>query len=119
MLTALCGRALIVEPQFFWPDRLTAFHLRYCTPSQRETYASQPENPEARALVHRLRRGLAEALDAVGGTHFQIGRYYGFLAGLTPAARDTLAGLKALLDPASCMNPGALGLADGDDTPST
>ncbi|MFZ4532282.1 MAG: FAD-binding oxidoreductase, partial [Alsobacter sp.] len=119
MLTALCGRAMIVEPQFFWPDRLTPFHLRYCTAQQRETYATRPENPEARALVHRLRLALAEALDAVGGTHFQIGRYYGFLAGLTPAARDTLARLKDLLDPTSCMNPGALGLADGDDTPST
>ena len=119
MLTALCGQAMIVEPQFFWPDRLTPFHLRYCTAQQRETYATRPENPEARALVHRLRLALAEALDAVGGTHFQIGRYYGYLAGLTPAARDTLAGLKALLDPASCMNPGALGLADGGDTPST
>lgn len=119
MLTALCGRAMIVEPQFFWRDALTPFHLRHVTAQQRQAHADQKANPEARALVHRLRRILAEALDAAGGTHFQLGRYYGFLPGLTSAAADALTAIKRLIDPSSIMNPGALGLARGPDSPST
>jgi D-lactate dehydrogenase (cytochrome) len=118
MLTALCGRAMIVEPQFFWPDALTPFHLRHVTPQQLEAYAAQAANPQARALVHHLRRALAEAFDAAGGTHFQLGKYYGFLPGLTTEAARTLSGIKGLLDPSSTMNPGTLGFARGDDTPS-
>jgi D-lactate dehydrogenase (cytochrome) len=117
-LTALCGRAMIIEPQFFWRDALTPFHLHHVTPQQRDAHAGQKADPEARALVHRLRRTLAEALDAAGGTHFQLGKYYGFLGGLAPEAAHALSGIKRLLDPASLMNPGALGLAPGDDTPS-
>ncbi len=119
MLTALCGRAMIVEPQFFWRDALTPFHLRHVTAQQRQAHAGQTANPEARALVHRLRRVLAEALDAAGGTHFQLGKYYGFLPGLTSGAADALTAIKRLIDPSSIMNPGALGLARGPDSPST
>ncbi len=119
MLTALCGRAMIVEPQFFWRDALSPFHLRYVTAQQREAYAGQAANPEARALVHRLRQALAEALDAAGGTHFQLGKYYGFLPGLSSEAADALSAIKRLIDPSSIMNPGALGLGHGPDSPST
>ena len=118
MLTALCGRAMIVEPQFFWRDALTPFHLRHVTAQQREAHAGQKPNPEARACVHRLRRALAEALDAAGGTHFQLGKYYGFQTSLSPGAADTLSAIKRLLDPSSIMNPGALGLGRSDDIPS-
>ncbi len=118
MLTALCGRAVIIEPQFFWHDALTPFHLRHVTAQQREAHAGRKARPEARSLVHRLRHALADALDSTGGTHFQLGKYYGFLGSLSPEAADGLSRIKQLLDPSSIMNPGALGLARGDDTPS-
>jgi len=118
MLTALCGRGLIVEPQFFWRDALTPFHLRHVTAQQREAHAGQKANPEARHCVHRLRRALAEALDAAGGTHFQLGKYYSFLPSLSPEAALALSAIKRLVDPSSIMNPGALGLARGGAIPS-
>ena len=54
---------------------------------------------------------MAAALDALGGTHFQIGRYYDYRTGLEPPADGALIGLKSAFDPTFCMNPGALGLA--------
>jgi D-lactate dehydrogenase (cytochrome) len=118
MLTALVDRALLIEPQFFWRDALTPFHLRHVTPSQREAFADRAVDPVARALVHRLRHAVASAVDAAGGTHFQLGKYYAYQDQLTPVARTTLLGLKRLFDPESRMNPGALGLGQADDETS-
>jgi FAD/FMN-containing dehydrogenase len=116
LLTVLVGRAFLIEPQFFWRDALSPFHQRHVTPAQREAHGAQAAAPAARALVHDLREKLAGALDALGGAHFQIGKYYDYEGGLLPASAAALSDLKALLDPTFCMNPGALGLSRGGDT---
>ena len=111
MLTALVDRAFLIEPQFFWRDELGPFLHRHVTPAQLQSFGAQAADPQARALVHSLRERMAAALDALGGAHFQIGRYYHYRTGLEPAADEALIGLKSAFDPTFCMNPGALGLA--------
>ena len=50
-LTTMIGARLLLEPQFFWPDALSPFHLRAVTDAQRTQYADRPPDEEARARV--------------------------------------------------------------------
>ena len=106
VLTVLSGRNIVVEPQMFWPDRLSPFHLGAAQPDQIKAYRDRPANPAARALAFALRDELAAALDAAGARHYQIGRFY-----RPPAeAAAAIAALRRRLDPAGLVNPGVLGL---------
>ena len=109
-LTTMVGDRLLLEPQFFWPDALSPFHLRAVTDGQRAQFADRPANEEARARVHALRAGLVEALAAHGATHYQIGTYYPYLERLDPGQRALVESIKRTLDPKNLMSPGALGL---------
>ena len=109
-LTTMVGDRLLLEPQFFWPDALSPFHLRAVTQGQRARFADRPANEAARALVHRLRAALVDALAAHGATHYQIGTYYPYLERLDPGQRALIEAVKRTLDPKNQMNPGALGL---------
>jgi FAD/FMN-containing dehydrogenase len=71
--------------------------------------AADPAAPPAPQIVE-LRAALAQALDAVGGVHLQVGRYYSYASRLQPPARELLQSIKRQLDPAGISNPGALGL---------
>ncbi|MCY3831268.1 MAG: FAD-binding oxidoreductase [Rhodospirillaceae bacterium] len=108
VLTVLAPRCVLVEPQFFWPDRLSPFHVAHATPEQVKLYREAPENPRARALVFELRNAAAEILQAHGAAHMQIGRYYPLLSRLTPAQADIHRRIRAALDPDGRMNPGVL-----------
>jgi len=108
VLTVLAPGCLLVEPQFFWPDRLSPFHLAHATPEQVKLHREAPENPRGRQLVCELRDAAAEILQAHGASHMQIGRYYPFLSRLTPAQADIHRRLCAALDPDRRMNPGVL-----------
>ena len=109
-LTTLVRDRFLLEPQFFWFDRLSPFHLRMVTDSQRKAYASRPAAPEARAAVHKLRHGLVEVFAVAGAGHYQIGKYYPYLERLEPSKRGRVKRLKAALDPRGLINPGALEL---------
>ena len=109
-LTTMVGDRLLLEPQFFWPDALSPFHLRAVTQAQRAEYADRPPNEEARARAHALRAALVEALAAHGATHYQIGTYYPYLDRIDPGQRWLVESLKRTLDPRNLMSPGALGL---------
>jgi len=109
-LTTMVGDRLLLEPQFFWPDALSPFHLRAVTDAQRTQYADRPPNEEARAQVHALRAALVEALAAHGATHYQIGTYYPYLERIDPGQRWLIESLKRTLDPKNLMSPGVLGL---------
>ena len=109
-LTTMVGDRLLLEPQFFWPDALSPFHLRAVTEGQRAQFADRPANEAARAQVHDLRRALVEALAAHGATHYQIGTYYPYLERLDAGQRALIEALKRTLDPKNLMSPGALGL---------
>jgi D-lactate dehydrogenase (cytochrome) len=113
-LTVVSGDTFLVEVHFFWPDRLTPFHLRHVTEQQRARHGGAADNPAARKLVHALRHEVVEVLGRLGAWHLQIGRYYPFAETLEAPQRAALHALKQALDPQDLMNPGALLTAPDD-----
>ena len=109
-LTTMVGDRVLLEPQFFWPDALSPFHLRAVTHAQKALFADRPANERAQARVHALRASLVEALAAHGATHYQIGTYYPYLERIDPGQRAVIESVKKALDPKNLMSPGALGL---------
>ena len=109
-LTTQVADRLLLEPQFFWPDALTPFHLRAVTPAQKERFANRVPNERGRALVHELRAALACVLAEHGAIHYQIGTYYPYLRRIDPGQRAILEAAKQALDPERLINPGVLGL---------
>ena len=109
-LSTTVGDRLLLEPQFFWPDALSPFHLRAVTDAQRAQFADRPANERAQARVHALRAALVEALAAEGATHYQIGTYYPYLERIDPGQRALMEAMKKALDPKNLMSPGVLGL---------
>ena len=109
-LTTMVGDRLLLEPQFFWPDALSPFHLRAVTHAQKALFADRPANERAQERVHALRAALVEMLAAHGATHYQIGTYYPYLERIDPGQRALIESVKRALDPKNLMSPGALGL---------
>jgi D-lactate dehydrogenase (cytochrome) len=107
------GAYVTIEPMFYWPDALDPLHLRHLSERNRARFGNATPNPAAREVVRRARKALGEVLDAHGAVHAQIGRYYALADRMTPGAAALLHQVKAMLDPAGRMNPGALGLAGG------
>lgn len=114
-LTGASSTNFMIEPMFYWKDRLHPFHLRHVTDGQREKYAATPADVETREVVMKLRRDLAGLWDAFGASHHQMGRHYPYASQLSSAARTTAIAIKTALDPSGLMNPGVLELSgDGE-----
>jgi D-lactate dehydrogenase (cytochrome) len=109
-LTAVAGTDFILEPAFYYPDALTAFHLRNLLPEDARRFAARPHVPGANEAVVELLRGLARLYLERGAAHQQIGKFYPYLEGLAPVTRDVVTQVKRILDPKGLMNPGSLGL---------
>ena len=110
-LTAFSGSEFVIEPSFYWFDRLGQFRLDLIEPEFREKWKDIPEDVETRDVVLRLRQELRDLFDRHGACHLQIGKYYPFrdvMAG--DETWELLQGLKRLVDPERRMNPGSLGL---------
>lgn len=103
-LTVTCGHGILLELHFFWPDALEIFQRRRVTSEQIRKYGGAQAAPESRALVHQLRRTLADKFTKAGATHFQVGRYYN--AEQHPAREKLLSAIKSTLDPNRILNPG-------------
>jgi D-lactate dehydrogenase (cytochrome) len=103
-LLASAGAYVTMEPMFYWRDSLDPLHMKYLSDRNRARFGGFAPAPEARAFVRRLRVAVCDVMDRHGATHSQLGRFY------VPPAGDTLARIKAALDPAGRMNPGVLGL---------
>jgi D-lactate dehydrogenase (cytochrome) len=104
------GAYVTIEPMFYWRDALDPLHMRHLTEKNRARFAGFTPNPEARAMVRNARDELGAVLDAHGAVHAQVGRYYALTERMTPGAAALLRQVKAMLDPAGRMNPGALGM---------
>ena len=100
----------VIEPVFYWPDRLNALHRESVEANVLRRIEDHPENPAARAEVMRLREDVVATLHSFGAVHLQIGRLYPFARDLAETPRNILRKLKLELDPDNRMNPGALGL---------
>ncbi|MBL8643458.1 MAG: hypothetical protein JNK21_05960, partial [Rhodospirillaceae bacterium] len=110
IMTGAMNNAVMIEPTFFWKDRLHAFHLRHITDEQRAAHGSAAPNALARQAVATLRHDLVLLWDAFGASHFQMGKYYDYAGSLSSAALAFVKSLKAALDPKNLMNPGVLQL---------
>ncbi len=110
MFVLVGATGFLIEPCFYWPDAQWPVHQHFIEDAHFARLPKLPANPEARALVERLRQGVIDVFGQVGGVHFQIGRTYPLKARSDPAAWGLVEAIKAHLDPRGLMNPGALGL---------
>ncbi len=114
-LTAASATSFLIEPMFYWKDRLHAFHMRHVTEEQKKAYAKTKADPETREVVMKLRRDLSGLWDAFGASHHQMGRTYPYASQLSSAARAAAVAIKAAFDPKGIMNPGVLELSGEGD----
>ena len=110
MFMAVGGSAFVYEPTFYWPDARSIFHDRMVPAEHLATLPSYPENPAGRAEVERMKHDVIMLMHAHGGSHLQIGKTYPLLEGRNAASVMLLRAIKAAVDPAGILNPGALGL---------
>ena len=110
MFLTVATTGFLIEPVFYWPDALAEIHRRSVEPAHWAKLKRFPPDQEARALVEKLRASVIDIMQAAGGMHFQIGRTYPLKDGTDPRGWTILEALKAEVDPAGLMNPGALGL---------
>lgn len=93
-LMTASASTIVLEPSFYFAG----------------DYRDPTVAPEARACAVALRRELTARLDAIGGVHMQVGKYYPYLPELVDGSRELLTAIKTALDPQGILNPGALGL---------
>ncbi|MDZ5650033.1 FAD-binding oxidoreductase [Nitrospirillum sp. BR 11828] len=110
LFTAMSTNAIIIEPVFYWPDALLEVHEAVVESNHLAKLTRNPPNPAAAAMVEKARQRLLALFLRNGLAHFQIGRTYPYLPSRDAASIDLLRALKAALDPAHTLNPGALGL---------
>ena len=114
-LTAASATSFLIEPMFYWKDRLHAFHMRHVTDEQKKAYGKTKADPKTREMVMKLRRDLSGLWDAFGASHHQMGRTYPYASQLSSAALAAAVAIKAALDPKGLMNPGVLELTGEGD----
>ncbi|OYU14087.1 MAG: FAD-binding oxidoreductase [Alphaproteobacteria bacterium PA4] len=110
MFMAVGASAFVYEPALYWPDARSLYLDRMVPADHLASVPAYPASAAARAEVERLKAGVIALMHDHGGAHLQIGKVYPLLDGRNPAAVALLRGIKAALDPAGILNPGALGL---------
>lgn len=100
----------LIEPVFYWPDAQEALHRHAVEPAHRARLRNFDPNPDARALVERLRAEVVAIFERMGAAHFQVGRTYPLAERSDPGAWRVLEAVKEAVDPDGRMNPGVLGL---------
>ena len=110
LYTLVSSNAFVIEPVFFWPDELNELHRASIEADYLKRISEFPANPEARAVVDRLRSELIAVMDEHGAAHMQVGKSYPFFDTLPARTQALLKALKAEVDPQGLMNPGTLGL---------
>ncbi|WP_439533375.1 FAD-binding oxidoreductase [Polymorphobacter sp.] len=110
-LTCFSGPEFVIEPSFYWHDKLGDFRLSLIEPEFAEQWKSIPADEARREVALKLRDELRDLFDSLGGLHLQIGKYYPFKEIMNnEALPKVIEGLKSVVDPDRLMNPGALGL---------
>lgn len=111
LLIAINNHAFSFEPVFHWFDSWLPLHQQLPSAEAKARYSPPVANPQASALVHRLRTRLVELFAEHGAASNQIGKTYPYIQVLQPSTAALLQDLKNALDPKGLMNPGALGFA--------
>ena len=110
MFLLVGSTGFLIEPCFYWPDEQWDIHSRFIEDAHFAKLPVHPRNDEARALVEKLRMDVVEVFGRMDGIHFQLGRTYPIKNRSDPRGWAILEAVKANVDPAGLMNPGALGL---------
>lgn len=97
------------EGVFHWHDTWLPLHRSAPDPAHLARLTEPAANPEARALVERLRDMTIDLFRRHGAASNQIGRSYPFLPVLRDEPAALLMAIKQALDPRNLMNPGVLG----------
>lgn len=110
LLTVIGNHAFSYEPVFNWRDSWLPLH-RSTLSAEAQKKLQEPEpNPQARALVMKVRQELVDIFRDHGAASSQIGRTYPYAEVLHPESRQLLLDIKQAVDPKHLINPGALGL---------
>ena len=110
MFMTVATNAFLYEPVFYWEDGYNVAQSRLMPEGYQATLPQFPENPEGRALVDKMKHGIADIFQRHGAAHLQIGKFYPYLRGREPNNAALIRNLKQLVDPQRRLNPGALGL---------
>ena len=94
----------------YWPGAREPYHERIIAPSHLAKLPVLAPAPSTAVVMSRLRADLTEFWMRQGCAHLQIGKTYRYLDSRQAPVQTLLNGLKALVDPAGLVNPGALGL---------
>ncbi|WP_404479966.1 FAD-binding oxidoreductase [Novosphingobium sp. BL-52-GroH] len=107
---AVGANAICCEPLFYWTDHQLAAHDRAAERSDLDALATMPDRPPAGRLVAEMRAELVALFTSHGAVHCQIGKSYPYRETRRPETFALLQAIKAAIDPAGLLNPGALGL---------
>ncbi|WP_336951577.1 FAD-binding oxidoreductase [Sphingobium aromaticivastans] len=107
---AVGSNAVCCEPLFYWTDPQLAAHDRRAESSDLDALSTMPDRPEAGKMVAEMRAELVQLFTRFGSVHCQIGKSYPYRETRRPETFALLQGIKAMVDPANLINPGALGL---------
>jgi len=108
LCTTVAQQGYLIEPVFYWNDSHTAYHKRVVEADYLKKCGEPAANPSATAAVGVLKAETARLMRSLGGTHFQIGKFYTYREGRNPAALALFDAIKKQLDPQNIMNPGVL-----------
>ena len=110
LVATVSTNCFLIEPVFFWPDALYDMHRRYVEDDHLKRLKQHEANPEAMALVTKLKGALGDLFRELGAVHLQVAKAYHYHDGLKDEPLALVKAMKAQLDPQGRMNPGSLGL---------
>jgi hypothetical protein len=113
MFLTVATTGFLVEPVFFWPDAQGELHRHAVEPAHLAKLTNFPANPQARALVERLRAEVIAIFGRMEAVHFQLGRVYPLGERIDPTAFGILQAMKRTVDPNGRMKSGGAGAVIG------
>jgi FAD/FMN-containing dehydrogenase len=108
LCTTVAQQATLLEPVFYWNDAHTPYHKRVVEADYLKKCGEPAANPSSTVAVQSLKAETAHLMRSLGGTHFQLGKFYSYRDGRNPAALALFDAIKQQLDPKGLMNPGVL-----------
>ncbi|MGZ5925386.1 MAG: FAD-binding oxidoreductase, partial [Rhizomicrobium sp.] len=110
MFETVGSSGFLYEVAIYWPGARTAYHEVAISADILSRLPIYADDPEVSTFVARLKDEITALYGTFGAVHFQLGKIYPYADVLQPQPLALLKAVKAQLDPAGLMNPGALGL---------